>query len=235
MAQDEEKITRRTPAATVAASSARPAATLLAWYFAGSATDSATRANAARCMRASMRCRANRRSSTRRSPTFPWMNSAPCATAARWPVLRSSSTMGVSPRARSCSTTTLPIYPAPPVTRTLRPIRPLQTEQPLECFEQAVPPARLSRFLNGDGGRMQELVEKRLAEVLQLAATRGGGGGRPPQPPLGLGGRPAAHAVADLFQDGHADQPPVPRPDPPAPPGPDMPRRWNVPAAPRRR
>src|SRR6266496_403168 len=173
MVQDDEKISRGTPAATVASSSTRPAVTLLARYFAGSATDSATRANAARCMTASIRWPANSRSSTARSPTFPLMNSTPGATASRWPVLRSSSTMGVSPRARSCSTTTLPMYPAPPVTRMLRAIRPLQVEQPLERFEQAVAPARLGRLLERDGGRMQELVEQRLTEVLDLAAILG--------------------------------------------------------------
>src|SRR6266496_4142837 len=132
MVQDDEKISRGTPAATVASSSTRPAVTLLARYFAGSATDSATRANAARCMTASI----------------------------RWP-------------ANSRSTTTLPMYPAPPVTRMLRAIRPLQVEQPLERFEQAVAPARLGRFLERDGGRMQELVEQRLTEVLDLAAILG--------------------------------------------------------------
>src|SRR6184192_1564840 len=124
-------------------------------------------------MRAATPCRWNTSSSTRRSPTLPCTNSTPDATAARCPVLRSSSTIGTLPRARSCSTTTLPMYPAPPVTRTLCPIPSLQTEQPLQGVEQPVPPAGPRRLLQGDGGLVEELVQQRLAEVLDLAAILG--------------------------------------------------------------
>src|ERR1700739_2037742 len=98
------------------------------------------------------------------------MNSTPGATAVRWPVLRSSSTIGVSPRARSCSTTTLPMSPAPPVTRMLRAISRFQAEQALQGLEEAVAPPGSRGLLQRDGGVVQQLVEQRLTEVLELGA-----------------------------------------------------------------
>src|SRR3989442_12721019 len=140
------------------------------------------------------------------------MNSTPGATAARWPVLKSSSTMGTSPRARSCSTTTLPMYPAPPVTRTLRLITSLQAEEPLQRLKQAVAAPGLRGFLEGDGRLVQKLVEERVAEVLHLFAVVGAQMREAAQRALQLGGAHLVQPLAELLQDRHDDQPAVPGP-----------------------
>src|SRR3989449_9363704 len=72
---------------------------------------------------------------------------------------------------RSCATTTLPMYPAPPVTRTLSFISALQAEEALQRLEQAVPPPGLRGLFEGDGRLVQELVEQRMAEVLDFSAV----------------------------------------------------------------
>src|SRR5690242_210284 len=205
-------MTRRTPAATAVSSSTRPAVTLLAWYFAGSATDSATRAKAAKCIRASIERPANSASSTGRSPTFPRMNSTPAGTAARCPVLRSSSTIGLSPRARSCSTATLPMYPAPPVTKMLRPIARFQTEQTLERFEETVPPTRAGGFLQRDRGLVQKLVEQRVTELFELGAILGGQM-HAAQRPSDLIRPNALHLIAQLFEHRYDGQTTIPGPE----------------------
>src|SRR4029077_16128755 len=206
-------MTRRTPAASAVSSSTRPAVTLLAWYFAGSATDSATRAKAAKCISASIDRPANSASSTGRSPTFPRMNSTPAGTAARCPVLRSSRTIGVSPRTRSCSTTTLPMYPAPPVTRMLRAIARFQAEQTLERFEETVPPTGAGGFLQRDRGLVQKLVEHCVTELFELGAILRGQMHPAQRPPYLL--RPnALHLIAQLFQHRHDGQTTVPGPEP---------------------
>src|SRR5437763_13216491 len=113
----------------------------------------------------------------------------------------------------SSSTTTLPMYPAPPVTRTLCPIPSLQTEQPLQGVEQPVPPAGTRRLLQSDGGLVQELVEQRLAEVLDLVAILGTQVREAAQRALELGGAHGLHPVAELPQHGHHRQSTVPPPE----------------------
>src|SRR5438874_11369501 len=56
-AHEDENTTRRTPAAAARSRSTRPAVTLLARYISGSATDSPTRAYAARCKIGRASCR----------------------------------------------------------------------------------------------------------------------------------------------------------------------------------
>ena len=64
----------------------------------------------------------------------------------------------------------LPMYPAPPVTRMLRAIARFQAKQALQGFEEAVTPAGARSLLQSDGGLVQELVEQRVTEVLELRA-----------------------------------------------------------------
>src|SRR5881398_272703 len=105
------------------------------------------------------------------------------------------------------------MYPAPPVTRTLCPIPSLQTEQPLQGVEQPVPPAGPRRLLQGDGGLVEELVQQRLAEVLDLAAILGAQVREAAQGALELSGAHRLHPVAELAQDGHHRQAAVPPPE----------------------
>src|SRR2546423_10657334 len=121
--------------------------------------------------------------------------------------------MGTWPRARSSSTTTLPMYPAPPVTRTLCPIPPLQTEEPLQGVEQPVPPTGPRGFLQRDRGLVEELVEQRLAEVGDLVAILRAQVGEAPQRALELCGAHRLHSLAELPQHGHDHQPAVPPPE----------------------
>ena len=65
------------------------------------------------------------------------------------------------------------MYPAPPVTRTLSFISALQAEEALQRLEQAVPPPGLRGLFEGDGRLVQELVEQRMAEVLDFSAVTG--------------------------------------------------------------
>src|SRR6266516_14416 len=107
----------------------------------------------------------------RLSPFPPCTNSAPGLSAARLPRLRSSRTTTAWPCASSCSTTTLPMYPAPPVTRTLRAIRPLQAEQLLQRLEETVAAAGLRGLLERNRGVVQTLDEQRVADLLRLGST----------------------------------------------------------------
>src|SRR2546426_8884293 len=63
--------------------------------------------------------------------------------------------------------------PAPPLTRTLRVIAPLQAKQSFQRLEQAVAPPGLCGLLEGQGRLVQKLVQQRLAEVLDLSAILG--------------------------------------------------------------
>src|SRR4029077_17544740 len=103
--------------------------------------------------------------------------------------------------------------PAPPVTRTLRVITPLQAKQPFQRLEQAVAAPRLRGLLEGDGRLVQELAEQRMAEVLDLRAVVGAQMREPAQRALQLDGAHLVESLAELLQDGHDDQPPVPRPE----------------------
>src|SRR5438445_85032 len=213
-AHEEGSTTRPTPAAATASSNTRPAATLLAKYISGCATDSATSAYAARCTRASNEWRASTPSSTRRSPTPPCTNCAPGSTAARWPRLRSSSTTTAWPRETSCSTTTLPMYPAPPVTRILLAMLSFQAKQLLERLQQAVPVPGLNRLLERDRGRMEKLVEQRVTELLDLGAVLGRQVREPFQDALQFRGAHLVELPAKLLQHRHHGEPAVPRPEP---------------------
>src|SRR5207237_9875100 len=102
------------------------------------------------------------------------------------------------------------MYPATPVTRTLCPIPSLQTEQPLEGVEQPVPPAGTGRFLQGDGGLVEELVQQGLAEVLDLAAILGAQVRQAAQGTLELSGAHRLHPVAEPAPDRHHRQAAVP-------------------------
>src|SRR5947208_14908189 len=104
--------------------------------------------------------------------------------------------------------------PAPPVTRTLRVIAPLQAKQPFQRLEQAVAPPGLCGLLEGQGRLVQKLVQQRLAEVLDLPAILGAQMREAAQRALQLRGAPLVQPRAELLQDGPDDQPAVPRPEP---------------------
>src|SRR5216683_646689 len=80
--------------------------------------DSPTSMNAAKCITASMRRSWKIQSSAVRSAVSATISLAPAGTAFLLPCERLSQTMTSQPLARSCAVTTLPMYPAPPVTRT---------------------------------------------------------------------------------------------------------------------
>ena len=103
----------------IASSSATVPPRLFDQYLAGSATDSPTSDLAAKCSTASA---PSEITSAAQSRSVPLTNVAPGGTASACPVDRSSSTVTSWPAATSCAATTLPMYPAPPVTSTL--IRP---------------------------------------------------------------------------------------------------------------
>src|SRR5690348_12571744 len=142
------------------------------------------------------------------------MTVTPAGRLARRPVDRSSITVTTSPAWRYASTTWEPMKPAPPVTTTLRRIASLQTEQPLERLEQPVPPTGFGRRLDGDRGLMQELVEQRLTEMLELAPVLRAQVRQSPQQTLDLVRPHVIHAVAELFKHRHHRQAAVPRPEP---------------------
>ena len=106
----------RTPISRIASSSAIVPPRLVDQYLAGSATDSPTSDLAARWTTASI---PSVSTSAAQSRSVPLMNTAPGGTASACPVDRSSSTVTSCPAATSCAATTLPMYPAPPVTSTL--------------------------------------------------------------------------------------------------------------------
>src|SRR2546422_6906184 len=105
------------------------------------------------------------------------------------------------------------MYPAPPVTRTLPVITPLQAEEPLQRLKQAVAAPGLRGLLEGDGRQVQKLVEERVAEVLDLLAVVGAQMREAAQRALQLGSAHLVQPLAELLQDGHNDQPAVPRPE----------------------
>src|SRR5439155_2645525 len=105
------------------------------------------------------------------------------------------------------------MYPAPPVTRTLPLIAPLQAEEPLQSLEQAVAPPGLRGLLEGHGWLVQKLVEQRMAEVLDLSAVVGAQMREAAQRALQLGGAYLVQPLAELLQDRHDDQPAIPCPE----------------------
>src|SRR2546426_371591 len=104
------------------------------------------------------------------------------------------------------------MYPAPPVTRTLSFISALQAEEALQRLEQAVPPPGLRGLFEGDGRLVQELVEQRMAEVLDFSAVVRAQMREAAQRALQLGGAHLVQPLAELLQDGHDDQSAVPDP-----------------------
>src|SRR6267143_5440795 len=107
----------------------------------------------------------------------------------------------------------MPMYPAPPVTRTLPFIPPLQAEEPPQGLEQAVAAPGLRGLLEGDGGLVKKLVEERVAEVLDFCALVGAQMREAAQRALQLRGAHLVQARAELLQDRHDDQPAVPGPE----------------------
>src|SRR5437773_10205231 len=120
------------------------------------------------------------------------------------------------------------MYPAPPVTRTLSVISALQAEEALQRLEQAVPPPGLRGLFEGDGRLMQELVEQRMAEVLDFSAVGRAQMREAAQRALQLGGAHLVQPLAELLQDGHDDQSAVPGPKALDFLAHDAPRRRNV-------
>ena len=106
----------RTPISRIASSSASVPPRLVDQYLAGSATDSPTSDLAAKCNTASA---PSASTSAAQSRSVSLTNVAPAGTASACPVDRSSSTVTSCPAAINCAATTLPIYPAPPVTSSL--------------------------------------------------------------------------------------------------------------------
>ena len=106
----------RTPISRIASSSAMVPPRFADQYLAGSAIDSPTSDFAAKCSTASTPSASTSAASSR---SVPLTNAAPAGTASGCPVDRSSSTVTSCPAATSCAATTLPMYPAPPVTSTL--------------------------------------------------------------------------------------------------------------------
>src|SRR6266478_4503839 len=102
----------------MASSSVSEFAVLLRKYFSGTCIDSPASMDAARCTTASKRCPVKMRSRAARSAVSAITRLAPTGIARLLPCERLSQTMTSQPLARSCAVTTLPMYPAPPVTRT---------------------------------------------------------------------------------------------------------------------
>jgi len=48
---------------------------------------------------------------------------------------------------------------------------PFQAEQTFERFQEPVPASSARRFLEGNGRLVQELVEQRMAELLELGSV----------------------------------------------------------------
>src|SRR5256884_6484284 len=143
----------------------------------------------------------------------PCTTSDRAPTAARCPRLKSSSTTTEWPSASSCSTTTLPMYPAPPVTRMLRAIVPLETEQFLQRFEETVPSAGLRGLLECDRGMVQELAEQRVTELLHLGPILGRQMPEPFERSVQLSGTHVVEPPPKLFEHGHGGEPGVPGPE----------------------
>src|SRR3989454_11195108 len=91
--------------------------------------------------------------------------------------------------------------------RTLSVIEPLQVEQLFQGLEQAVAPARSGRLFEGDGGSMQELVEQRVAQVLDLLPVLRAQVCEPAQRALQLRRAHLLQPVADLLEHRDDGQP----------------------------
>src|SRR5688572_800434 len=104
--------------------------------------------------------------------------------------------------------------PAPPVTRTLRLIPGLQAEQLLQRFEEPGPATGSGRLLEGHRGVVQELVEQRLAELLDLRAVLRREVRQALQRALELRRADIVEPLTDLFEGRYDRQPPVPGPEP---------------------
>src|SRR5438093_13412611 len=102
--------------------------------------------------------------------------------------------------------------PAPPVTRMLRVISPVQAEQPLERLQHAVAPASLRRRFEGERGGVKKLVEQGLAEVLDLGPIVRAKLPRPRHHPTTSAQATLTHAAPRFLDTGHNDQAPVPPP-----------------------
>ncbi len=100
----EENTSLRTPALRIADTSSSEPATLLRQYFSGSATDSPTCEDAAKCSTPSK----DASSTSAASWIRPRTNSAPSGTPSAKPVDRSSSTVTRWPASSRCAATTLP-------------------------------------------------------------------------------------------------------------------------------
>src|SRR5947209_15756021 len=105
------------------------------------------------------------------------------------------------------------MYPAPPVTRMLRAIVPLETEQFLQRFEETVPSAGLRGLLECDRGMVQELVEQRVTELLHLGAILGRQMRETFERALQLSGTQVVEPLPKLFEHGHGGEPGVPGPE----------------------
>src|SRR3977135_4126496 len=121
--------------------------------------------------------------------------------------------------------------PAPPVTRTLGVIAPLQAEQPLQRLEQTVAPPGLRGLLERDGRLVEKLVQQGVAEVLDLPAILGAQMREAAPRALHLGPPHPVQPLAELLQDGHDDESAIPRPEAIDLLAHDALRRWNVAAA----
>ncbi len=115
----EENTIRRVPATRIASSRSSVPPRLFSQYSVGLAMDSPTSDRAAKCSTASTPPASTAAAS---AWTRPATKVAPAGTASACPVDRSSSTVTSCPAATSSAVTTLPMYPAPPVTSSL--IRP---------------------------------------------------------------------------------------------------------------
>src|SRR2546430_2039971 len=100
------------------------------------------------------------------------------------------------------------MYPAPPVTRTLSFISALQAEEALQRLEQAVAPPGLRGLFEGDGRLVQELVEQRMAEVLDFSAVARAQMREAAQRALQLGGAHLSNRSRNSFRTGTTTSPP---------------------------
>src|SRR6266699_460045 len=90
---------------------------------------------------------------------------------------------------------------------------PLQAEQAFQRFQEPVPASGARRLLEGNGGLVQELVEQRVAELLNLGSAVWAQVGQASQCALQLGGPHPFHLIAESLEDGHHDQRSIPRPE----------------------
>src|SRR6058998_148937 len=110
---------------------------------------------------------------------------------------------------------TLPMYPAPPVTRTRRVTTGggLHPEQAPQRFEEAVTATFFGRRLQSHRGLMEELVHERLTELLDVGAILGRECPQLPQCALQLGRAQRFHAAAELFDRRDDAEAAVPGPE----------------------